>query len=183
VTGTSIAHLFLLVLSVALTVAPAAGQEGTGSGVLPLNLTVPSSLRPVVERMSRASPTFRRQCARIARASGLTVDVRLAAPRSWRPAARALTRFERDAGQGRAIVHVRSDDDPVELIAHELEHILEQLDGVDLGIVASRRASGVTQHRERQAFETIRAERAGLQVRREVDAFERRAGVADGPWR
>ena len=52
-----------------------------------------------------------------------------------------------------------------ELIAHEFEHIIEQLDGVDLGAHAAQPHTGVTAigHR-RDIFETMRAKRAGLKV-------------------
>ena len=52
-----------------------------------------------------------------------------------------------------------------ELIAHEFEHIIEQLDGVDLAAHAAQRHTGVTAigHRH-DIFETMRAKRAGLKV-------------------
>jgi len=91
-------------------------------------------LHDVVADLCRRSPTFRRQVARLADADGLTVTVRLGAfqpTSSWR----AQTVITQVGG------HVRSADVQVpagdgrlvaELIAHEFEHILEQLDGVDL---------------------------------------------------
>ena len=52
-----------------------------------------------------------------------------------------------------------------ELIAHEFEHIIEQLDGVDLAAHAAQRHTGVFAigHR-RDIFETMRAKRAGRKV-------------------
>jgi hypothetical protein len=119
--------------------------------------------------MARRSPTFRRQCARIAHASDLVVQL------EWRPApatsidVRAETRITRKGGRVTAIVRLRSVDDPVELIAHEIEHIIEQLDGVDLHARAAVTDSGVRLRGGKQPmFETTRATRVGLAVAAEM---------------
>ena len=54
-----------------------------------------------------------------------------------------------------------------ELIAHEFEHIIEQLDGVDLAIMSRLRSTGVKRVGEVDAFETRRAIVTGLRVARE----------------
>ena len=66
--------------------------------------------------------------------------------------------------------------DPVMLIAHEFEHILEQLDGVDLRSMATRVATGVHLVPGSGHFETDRAIAAGRQVADEV----RRGRTRDG---
>jgi hypothetical protein len=55
--------------------------------------------------------------------------------------------------------------DAVELIAHEIEHVLEQLDGVDL---KAQVGSGNVWKREDGGFETRRATEAGRRVPREM---------------
>ena len=58
----------------------------------------------------------------------------------------------------------------VELIAHELEHVIEQLDGVDLAAKLRRPNSGVYATGDSgNLFETTRAKRVGFQVAREVE--------------
>jgi hypothetical protein len=54
------------------------------------------------------------------------------------------------------------------LIAHEFEHILEQLDEVDLPSMAARPATGVHTVPGSDHFETDRAIAAGRAVRAEV---------------
>jgi len=55
------------------------------------------------------------------------------------------------------------------LIAHEIEHVIERLDGVDLRARAALPGTGVRLcDGGDDAFETIRARRAGLAVAEEV---------------
>jgi hypothetical protein len=64
----------------------------------------------------------------------------------------------------------------VELIAHELEHVIEQLDQIDLASLAALRDTGVRHAQgEGVVFETARATQVGLKVTREVRAFDRKA--------
>jgi hypothetical protein len=135
---------------------------------IPANLKVPPMYRAYVESMVRWSPTFRRQCLRLANAPWLTVVMeRLEAHPS--ETARARTRFSTDgAGRRTATMAIRSLDDQIELIAHELEHVIEQLDGVDLRARATLPATGVHAGHDDREFETIRAIRAGRAVSKEV---------------
>jgi hypothetical protein len=64
-------------------------------------------------------------------------------------------------------VHLPPSSDHAELIAHELEHIIEQIEGIDLRSMARVRNSGVYQM-ELAAFETDRAQEAGRTVRTET---------------
>jgi hypothetical protein len=66
-----------------------------------------------------------------------------------------------------AFVEVPLVNSRIELIAHELEHVIEQLDEADLAAVASRRNSGVKKL-VGGVFETVRASRIGLTVAAEV---------------
>jgi hypothetical protein len=142
-----------------------AGEAIPRQLALPPNLSVPAMYRPLVEAMLRDSPTFRRQCVRIAAEPELTVHLSVSPP-PRRSTHRATTRLTRDAqGHLTAVVDIGLFEDTQEMIAHEFEHIIEQLDGVDLATRAELPHSGVTAigHR-RTTFETIRAQRMGLKV-------------------
>ena len=131
---------------------------------LPANLIVPRLYQPLVEAMLRDSPTFRRQCVRIAADPGLTVHLTMNAP-PRRFDQRAITRITRHATGLTAIVEIGALDDTQELIAHEFEHIIEQLDGVDLAARARLSHTGVSALGHRAAiFETTRAQRMGRKV-------------------
>ena len=78
-----------------------------------------------------------------------------------------------------AYVTVDTFDNDVEMIAHEFEHIIEQLDDVNLPEKARRRDSGVHAiRREVTAFETSRAVRMGRMVVSEVRCAARRESEA-----
>ena len=136
---------------------------------LPPNLKIPDMYRSYVESMLRLSPTFRRQCRRLANALGITVVLRQFLTRPP-DRVRAQTSFSTDRdGHLYAIVETRTLEDQVELIAHEIEHVIERLDGVDLRARAALPGTGVRQgDGGDSAFETIRARRAGLAVAEEV---------------
>jgi hypothetical protein len=170
-------------LAVAAIVATASAQTGRvgivheyvpsasvapGYAVIPSNLDVSSVYRGLVEKMLSRSPTFRRQILRIAGAQHLTVAVRTAAP--WPRGIRATTRFVRDrSGHLSASIGIAPLNNDAELIAHEIEHVIEQLDEIDLKAKAARPNSGV--HAAPDAddlFETTRAVRMGRQVALEV---------------
>jgi len=118
--------------------ADAAGRKYPSC--LPANLYALEELRPLLEKMWRRSPTFRRQCERIAQRPGMKVSLRV----TLRPIAilssRALTKI-RKAADGSTIAEIRIFNlgEMVELIGHEFEHILEYLDGFDLRSPAARR--------------------------------------------
>jgi hypothetical protein len=136
---------------------------------LPPNLIFPPTFQQVVDTMLRSSPTFRRQCVRIANAPHTTVVL------SWyrqtsNELGRARTVMTRTStGRRIATVAILPIDDHVELIAHELEHVIEQLDEVDLRALAGLRSSGVQRCQGREeAYETVRAIRAGRAAAAEV---------------
>lgn len=137
------------------------------SAELPSNLAVPPSFRGLLESMLRRSITFQRQCERIAQTPELVVTLQASLSRVHR--VRARTRILRRGDQLFATIEVISLDDPAELIAHEIEHIIEQLDGVDLASKAVLAANGVRAATgESEAFETRRARQVGLAVAAEV---------------
>jgi Tol biopolymer transport system component len=134
--------------------------------VVPSNLEVASEFRPFLDKMWQASPTFRGQWRRLAagtdvRLSVLVEDLPHPAP-SYK--ARTLLRHQ-DGSLVSAQVYLKPSLDAAELIAHELEHILEQLDGVDLQAQAG---NGVVWKSGDGAFETRRAIETGRRVAREI---------------
>jgi hypothetical protein len=145
-----------------------AGEAIPRQLAMPTNIVVSSIYRPMIESMLRESPTFRRQCMRIAAEPSLRVHVAINRPLPGYDA-RATTLLTRNAnGQLIAAVQI-SFKDVQELVAHEFEHIIEQLDGVDLAAHAAQRDTGVTAlGHGRSMFETVRAKRAGLKVAAEL---------------
>lgn len=157
---------FRLLAVVCLFVSSAAGAGASFESPLPANVRVPGVYLPVVETMWEKSPTFRRQCSRLALAPFLTVTLQAGSPGAVD--ARATTRIERKRdGTLHAAVQVDEREDPTELIAHELEHVIEQLDGVNLAALADRPVSGVYRTTS-GGYDTIRAIRIGEKVAREV---------------
>ena len=140
-----------------------------GQAAIPSNLKISSVYHALVEKMLSRSPTFRRQVLRVAGAQQLTVQLRTAPP-PWPHGVRAITQFVRNAnGQLSASIDITPMNNDVELIAHELEHVIEQLDDVDLSAKAGRPNSGVRATTEGGVlFETTRAARVGIQVSQEV---------------
>ncbi|HEX2456487.1 MAG TPA: hypothetical protein VHI99_22500 [Vicinamibacterales bacterium] len=141
---------------------------------LPKNLIVPALYRELVESMRLRSATFRRQCLRIASESRLTVVLE-AGPPPAHLRALAWTRVARVDGRLDAVIRLGKDYPAPGLIAHELEHVIEQLDGVDLQRKSRLDSTGVHECMcgGATAFETARAVRAGLQVTAELRAHRR----------
>jgi len=132
----------------------------------PFNLQVNVAFQPVVERMWQGSPTFRRQCRRLAAEPGLQVKVLgedQPARASFADARTAMT-FQGNV-LVTASVYLKHSANAAELLAHELEHILEQLDRVDLQAQAG---NGAVWRSDRISFETRRAVEAGRRVTREI---------------
>jgi Tol biopolymer transport system component len=143
----------------------------------PINLRVDALIQPVIDSMWQASPTFRRQCRRLATEPRLQVTVaREDEPtRSAFANARTVLTFEANVLVG-AHVFLKTDANGPELIAHELEHILEQLDGVDL---QGQAGNGAVWKSERASYETRRAIETGRRVGREVaDGAKRKRDAA-----
>jgi hypothetical protein len=139
---------------------------------LPPNLTISPTFQHIVESMVRRSSTFRRQCLRIASASRLTAVLQSFWPRETERVRGRTRLFTTPDGGLHAVVEIKPLEDHAELIAHEIEHVIEQLDGIDLRALATLPTSGVSSC-ESGSFETIRAIRVGRAVAEEV----RRAGA------
>lgn len=139
-----------------------------GQATIPPNLQITPLYRELVQRMIKRSPTFRRQLLRIAGVPQLIVQLQTVRP--WTREARATTEFIRKLdGRFVARIDISPMDNDVELIAHELEHVIEQLDEIDLAAKAARANSGVRRSTTSGTlFETTRAAHIGLQVAHEV---------------
>ena len=139
-------------------------------GVLPRNISSPSYLRPLLLTMLRRSATFRHQCEVIDGAEHARITLRLTIVRSGMY--RALTRVTRRAnGLITMSMEFPAPGDFVEVIGHEFEHAVEQLEGIDLKAMSERcHDAYVTAD---GAYETIRAIRAGRAVLKEFRSHER----------
>ena len=145
------------------------GAERCQRPSLPRNVELFADFGHAFQRIYQRSPTFRAQCERIGDASNLRVRVRLnaALPRSCR----AFTTVERySGGIIRAEVSLPPGSDYSELIGHEFEHLIEQIEGVNLRRLSRLRGSGVREV-ERELFESDRAQAAGRIVYEEVRQF------------
>jgi hypothetical protein len=131
------------------------------------NLTIAPIYHTLVDAMLSRSSTFRRQCARIAAAPHLSVLIRSDPPVGTHSAA-VTSIQQRSNGRVQAIVQIAPSARTVELIAHEIEHIIEQLDGIDLRFKSRLRSSGVRRTWDFDAYETTRAIVTGQRVAREA---------------
>jgi Tol biopolymer transport system component len=150
-----------------LSFAWVGGGRAQSRPALPPNIEVAPEFRLFVDAMWESSPTFRRQIGRIAAAPRLRLrlDSEIVA-RSDPSKARAS--FQRQGGVliGAELYFKRSLRLP-ELIAHEVEHVIEQLDGVDLEAHAG---GGAAWKSADASFETVRAIEAGQRVASELTA-------------
>ena len=147
-----------------LCVTGAAAQPRTA---IPPGFHVPPIVAPVVTRLLETSATFRRQVDWIVEAR-IRVVIAVAAP--WElpvgaVATATIGRVERSV----TFVRIRLvlNAQLGHLLAHELEHVIEQLDGVDLRQLAKAR-DGRAWETARGSFETARAFAAGERVRAEL---------------
>jgi len=152
--------------------APSGSAAPAANADLPANLVVPPTLRPLLTKMWTHSQTFRRQCARLRAEPRLVVRVHTDAAGAPR-GGQATTQIERGATGLVADVYLElanrnASSDWTELIAHEFEHIIEQLDGLDLSRLARVSPDTVWVTAGRQVFETQRARYTGRVVAAEV---------------
>jgi hypothetical protein len=152
---------FLLVF-VFLLIAPAGVSAQTlCESSLPFNIDA-GILEPLALALLQQSPTFKQQCLRIATTIVLRVQVRITPTLRGN---RGETRIQRyDTGALRADVQVAFGEDYVELLAHEFEHVLEQVDGVKLTEQLPKHQAWIT---PTGAFETQRATEVGIRARQE----------------
>jgi hypothetical protein len=130
---------------------------------LPSNIQADGELRQAIEELLGRSRTLRRQVARIGAASRVRVWITIE-PRVATAETRARSIVRRfDSGLLDVEIELPpASADFVELLAHELEHITEFIDGIDLQALARNRNGHVFQRRSDGAIESDRAYAAGL---------------------
>lgn len=135
-------------------------------GRLPDAVQIERTLLTRIKVMLKSSPTFREQCLRVAATRLLYIRVRLNGSLvDYRFRARTrILRFQ--SGVIIAEVEIRTAWAPDEWIAHEFEHVLEQVDRVPLVELAAR--SNSVWRTSDEMFETERAIRAGRTVVEEI---------------
>ena len=154
----------LLLVAVVLLGAPASLSAATVcESSLPFNVDA-GTLEPIALALLQQSPTFRQQCQRIAAAIVLRVQVRIVPALQRSRGETTIRRYE--TGSLRADIQLSFGDDYVELLAHEFEHVLEQVDRVSL---ADQLATGQAWLTADGAFETARAMEVGARARHECD--------------
>jgi hypothetical protein len=153
-------------------VTPPAGADECRE--LPVNVQAELSLRQEIASLLERSPTLRRQCAGIGAAPNVQVSVILTAGQiDMQTRARSIAR-RYSSGLLTVEVHLPAGhSDFVELLAHELEHVREFIEGIDLRGLAERGQGGVNQRRSDGAFETARAREAGIAAAAETYARRR----------
>jgi hypothetical protein len=135
----------------------------------PCRLVVRPTLLGVIEEGWKRSPTLRQQCEDLGAARAVIVL-------AWGKTdsqSHATTEIQRDSG---GVVAARVTIPPVhnalELVAHELEHVLETVRGVDHEAESRRQRSGVW--RAFGGFETGGAIESGRQVWKEANSAPER---------
>ena len=149
---------------------------------LPDSIELEDGLEPTIRWALEHSPTFRQQCRALAASPRLRARVVVSYPPAiGRLRARTSITVTR-SGVLTADIEILSVLDLTELIAHEFEHVLEQLDGVNLHALAH---SGDARRLSDGAFETERAVAAGHQVAGEVvnNAPDRVRSAGASLWR
>jgi hypothetical protein len=175
----SAAIVFLFVFGILSPLALTTSGAGAAPVRTPQNIRIASVLEPVFQEIAAVSPTFNAQCARIASATYVRVTVNPVMASSTTSRGTARTTMRRFAS-GALLATV---DMPVplttleyaELFGHEFEHIVEQIERVDLDALVLVR-HGATRLSD-GAFETARAQKAGRAIAREAE----RTRAADMP--
>jgi hypothetical protein len=159
--------LLLFVLFVGVQSAAARAAESAASPPLSDAIQITADLRADVDEMQRSSPTFRSQYQRIAATPSIVIGVSVdpALLESGFCARSTIRRYR--SGLIVVAVTIKPASHPVEWIAHEFEHVLEQLDGWNLGRLAAERATNVW-YSGLDVIETSRAMETGRIVRDEM---------------
>jgi hypothetical protein len=159
-----------LLLAHATTMMVAAQSDAVrDNGELPHQIWVSNALHDTVVDMWNRSPTFRRQCRQVAAARAIQVQIRLDPNLLHDPNRNAFCDMvSYDTGALIARISV-SPFRLRELIAHEMEHVCERLEGIKVEREARLGHAGfyVMGHVERH-YETDRAARVGRQVEAEL---------------
>jgi hypothetical protein len=149
-----------------LVAARAASAQAEIIQPVPRNLWTAPEVRTALTDLIARSATVQRQCERIAGAP-VYVVVRLTLPKELLRTGARTTFYRTASGLVVARVEVPAGELFVELLAHEFEHVLEQIEGVDLPALAAAQAEGVRRVSP-GVYETDRARAAGAAVLSEI---------------
>jgi hypothetical protein len=137
------------------------------AGRLPDSVRVEMLLVPRIQLMLERSSTFRDQCRRLAAAPWVHVAVRLGSYYLDRQGYRAYSTIQRPQKKLLvAVVTLQASAEPALWIGHEFEHLIEQIDDVDVSGMADRLRGAW--HTRSGMVETGRAVRVGVRVFDEV---------------
>jgi hypothetical protein len=140
--------------------------------MLPADSDIPAMCHPLLDDMWRGSPTFRRQWTRVAAAR---VRIAIAFDKSSAvDSVHAQSEITRKPDLRVRISLRLADRAATEYLAHELEHVLEQLDDVDLAHAVANHVHGAKANGTPPVFETRRAIVVGRLVAAEVQAYRDR---------
>ena len=158
--------LFGVVSATASTVCQTTLPANIGAGILEQQMIL----------LLQRSETFRQQCRRIAEAPYVRVRFEIGMKIEGGGRAQAvINRYE--AGAVVAFVTMGFAQDYFELIPHELEHVIEQIDGVRLPDELVARRAWIAPC---GSYETRRASAMGTKVRKEVNVLTVEAVQHDG---
>jgi hypothetical protein len=151
-----------------LTVLSRDGRAQTcGAGLdPPWTISLPDDVRVLITRLVDASPTFRSQWYALISAPRLRVSVKQVVKPGTDRARSVMHRYQ--YGLLVAEVELPFGED-VELLAHEFEHVREQVEGVNLSKVARNPAAGVRDLG--YGYETERAYDVGRRVAQEWSRY------------
>ena len=152
----------LLILVFGVPRPSGAQQQERCAAAIPANIDAGLLVHDMIALLGK-SDTFRAQCDRLARSAHVRVKIDVALNLDAR-AQTAIHRFM--SGAITADVELLFGENYRELLAHEFEHIIEQIEGVDLRQEAVAGRAWVLRG---GAFETRRAFAIGVQVRTESD--------------
>ena len=162
-TGLLVLQLFLC------SFTPFNGSISNVPAGFPTNIVIQAELRAAVARLWEGSPTFRAQCVKIGehRRYRVAVVVEPALTLSRNMRAQCVMRiYSTGLVTARVMVPLKHIVD--ELIPHELEHIVEHIEGVNVKRDANRQGTGAYEV-SRGNIETDRAMRVGRQARQELE--------------
>jgi hypothetical protein len=165
----------LLVFGGSRSWAQSAGVEAATAAVvddvrLPPTVQLSDELRPRIAAMLQTSATFRVQCRQIAAAARLHLQVKIDSRVDGAYRARStISRLH--SGDLIAVIALSPFGDPTEWLGHEFEHVVEQLEGLQLPELARQRA-GVWRSAP-DMYETQRAAQVGRKVLDEVRGASR----------
>ena len=168
---------FVIVMAIVVTgIEPTSALAQSASpssastcSAIPANIAVDRALSTLVERAIASSTVVQRQCQTIAGARHVRVTIRVYPGRllGGIRARATITRYEFGAIWADIVIPLGVNQ--TEMLAHELEHVIEQMDGVRLDKLAGAPIHGVSQFAD-GSYETARAERAGRMAVRESEA-------------